>query len=105
MLRRPPTSTRTDILFPYTTLFRSHCKIVPASPSASWRTWPRKERDMPSKSPRCPLCGKPRDPEFKPFCGRGCRDRNLLNWFGEGYRVPVDQAPDGTADDDRFDEE
>ena len=59
---------------------------------------------MPSKSPRCPLCGKPRDPEYKPFCGRGCRDRDLLTWFGEGYRVPVDQAPDGTADDDRFDE-
>ena len=47
---------------------------------------------MPSKSPRCPLCGKPRDPEFKPFCSRGCRDRDLLNWFGEDYRVPVDQA-------------
>src|SRR3546814_13731860 len=24
MLRRPPSSTRTDTLFPYTTLFRSH---------------------------------------------------------------------------------
>src|SRR3546814_7601431 len=24
MIRRPPTSTRTDTLFPYTTLFRSH---------------------------------------------------------------------------------
>src|SRR3546814_1110349 len=26
MIRRPPRSTRTDTLFPYTTLFRSHCK-------------------------------------------------------------------------------
>jgi endogenous inhibitor of DNA gyrase (YacG/DUF329 family) len=43
-------------------------------------------------------------PEFKPFCSRGCRDRDLLSWFGEGYRVPVDQAPDGSAEDDRFDE-
>src|SRR3546814_15607550 len=25
MRRRPPRSTRTDTLFPYTTLFRSHC--------------------------------------------------------------------------------
>src|SRR3546814_4283385 len=25
MMRRPPRSTRTDTLFPYTTLFRSHC--------------------------------------------------------------------------------
>src|SRR3546814_2994598 len=26
MIRRPPRSTRTDTLFPYTTLFRSHCQ-------------------------------------------------------------------------------
>lgn len=59
---------------------------------------------MPSKSPHCPLCGKPRDPAFKPFCSRGCRDRDLLHWFGEDYRVPAAQPPDGTADNDRFDE-
>src|SRR3546814_1094936 len=28
MIRRPPRSTRTDTLFPYTTLFRSVLKIV-----------------------------------------------------------------------------
>src|SRR3546814_11524714 len=27
MIRRPPRSTRTDTLFPYTTLFRSHLKL------------------------------------------------------------------------------
>src|SRR3546814_9500503 len=27
MIRRPPRSTRTDTLFPYTTLFRSHCNL------------------------------------------------------------------------------
>src|SRR3546814_10986019 len=29
MIRRPPRSTRTDTLFPYTTLFRSHGVAVP----------------------------------------------------------------------------
>src|SRR3546814_5340967 len=29
MIRRPPRSTRTDTLFPYTTLFRSHLTIAP----------------------------------------------------------------------------
>src|SRR3546814_20445081 len=29
MLRRPPRSTRTDTLFPYTTLFRSRAPLVP----------------------------------------------------------------------------
>src|SRR3546814_13921666 len=28
MIRRPPRSTRTDTLFPYTTLFRSHDKAI-----------------------------------------------------------------------------
>src|SRR3546814_8158939 len=28
MIRRPPRSTRTDTLFPYTTLFRSHAGLV-----------------------------------------------------------------------------
>src|SRR3546814_8445110 len=28
MIRRPPRSTRTDTLFPYTTLFRSTCCVV-----------------------------------------------------------------------------
>src|SRR3546814_20113942 len=32
MIRRPPRSTRTDTLFPYTTLFRSTLKVEP-------RTW------------------------------------------------------------------
>src|SRR3546814_1186083 len=29
MIRRPPRSTRTDTLFPYTTLFRSHFHVEP----------------------------------------------------------------------------
>src|SRR3546814_3149582 len=28
MIRRPPRSTRTDTLFPYTTLFRSHGRLL-----------------------------------------------------------------------------
>src|SRR3546814_13026812 len=33
MIRRPPRSTRTDTLFPYTTLFRSHLPEPPVRPS------------------------------------------------------------------------
>src|SRR3546814_5023840 len=32
MIRQPPRSTRTDTLFPYTTLFRSHPAPPPAPP-------------------------------------------------------------------------
>ncbi|HVI97788.1 MAG TPA: DNA gyrase inhibitor YacG [Sphingomonas sp.] len=38
----------------------------------------------------CPICGKPVDPDYKPFCSRGCKDRDLLQWLGEGYRVPAE---------------
>lgn len=36
----------------------------------------------------CPLCGKPSSAVASPFCGPGCRDRDLLAWLGDGYRVP-----------------
>ncbi len=37
---------------------------------------------------KCPLCGKPATAAARPFCSQGCRDRDLLKWLGEGYRVP-----------------
>ena len=40
------------------------------------------------KAKRCPVCGKPETPEHAPFCSRGCKDRDLLKWLGEGYRIP-----------------
>jgi endogenous inhibitor of DNA gyrase (YacG/DUF329 family) len=45
---------------------------------------------MPRKSEAkgCPLCGKPPSQEHAPFCSRGCKDRDLLKWLGEGYRIP-----------------
>src|SRR3546814_4248825 len=36
MLRRPPRSTRTDTLFPYTTLFRSWVHFVTNSAMGNW---------------------------------------------------------------------
>jgi hypothetical protein len=59
-------------------------------------TSPRSERRK-----GCPLCGEPAAEAHAPFCSRGCRDRDLLNWLGDGYRVPgppVDEALDGGLD-------
>jgi uncharacterized protein len=42
------------------------------------------------KRDACPICGKSSVPEHQPFCSRGCRDRDLLNWLGEGYRIPAE---------------
>src|SRR3546814_6703282 len=37
MIRRPPRSTRTDTLFPYTTLFRSHRSVKIRAGASVWR--------------------------------------------------------------------
>jgi len=50
----------------------------------------------------CPLCGKPAAPIHTPFCSQGCRDRDLLNWLGDAYRVPGRPAEEnemGAIDD------
>ena len=42
----------------------------------------------PGHKQKCPVCRKPTADEFAPFCSRGCKDRDLLKWLGDGYRVP-----------------
>ena len=41
-----------------------------------------------ARSESCPVCGKPAATAHAPFCSRGCKDRDLLQWLGEGYRIP-----------------
>jgi len=36
---------------------------------------------------QCPICKKTRDADFAPFCSSRCRDRDLSQWFGDGYSV------------------
>ncbi|WP_156680817.1 DNA gyrase inhibitor YacG [Sphingomonas profundi] len=50
---------------------------------------------------RCAVCGKPAQPAFTPFCSQGCRDRDLLQWLGEGYRVPGRAFDDEDAEKPR----
>jgi hypothetical protein len=56
---------------------------------------------MPNAPKPCPLCGKPPIKEHAPFCSRGCKDRDLLRWLDEGYKIPGPQAgPQGLDSDD-----
>jgi hypothetical protein len=41
----------------------------------------------PSKA-KCPICGKPVQHEFRPFCSARCKQVDLNRWFTESYRVP-----------------
>ena len=40
------------------------------------------------KAKRCPYCRKPQHEAHAPFCSQSCKDRDLLKWLGEGYRIP-----------------
>ena len=36
----------------------------------------------------CPICAKPTDPAYRPFCSRRCADVDLARWLNESYRIP-----------------
>jgi len=49
------------------------------------------------------LCGKPPSPADTPFCSRGCKDRDLLKWLGDGYSIPGPPAHTDGLDSDETD--
>jgi hypothetical protein len=48
---------------------------------------------------KCPVCRKPADPEYRPFCSRRCADVDLQRWFTGGYVVPAVEG-EGSPDPD-----
>ncbi|MDI4238992.1 MULTISPECIES: DNA gyrase inhibitor YacG [unclassified Bradyrhizobium] len=46
--------------------------------------------EKPSKTPSrpCPICGKPAEHAFRPFCSARCRDVDLNRWLSGTYIVP-----------------
>jgi len=49
----------------------------------------------------CPICGKPTDERFKPFCSKRCADVDLHRWLSGSYAIPVteDEEEDERRDD------
>lgn len=47
----------------------------------------------------CPICDKPVSAKDAPFCSRACRDRDLLQWLSDGYRLPARDDEDGDGVD------
>ena len=39
----------------------------------------------------CPICKKPTDPNYRPFCSRRCADIDLGKWLTESYSIPVSE--------------
>src|SRR3546814_3736407 len=53
MIRRPPRSTRTDTLFPYTTLFRSIGRTITSKEIATKDSWNTYQLDGLPETPIC----------------------------------------------------
>jgi endogenous inhibitor of DNA gyrase (YacG/DUF329 family) len=51
-----------------------------------------------SAAPACPICGKPRAPQFRLFCSKRCADVDLNRWFKGVYAVPVTENEDEDGD-------
>ena len=47
-----------------------------------------------SSAPACPICGKPRLPQFRPFCSKRCADIDLNRWLSGVYAVPAKEEED-----------
>lgn len=49
----------------------------------------------------CPVCKKPVDAAYRPFCSRRCADVDLQRWFSASYVVPgADTDEEGRKGDD-----
>ncbi|HEX2654215.1 MAG TPA: DNA gyrase inhibitor YacG [Xanthobacteraceae bacterium] len=52
---------------------------------------------------RCPVCEKPADEAFRPFCSKRCSDIDLNRWLSGVYAVPAtgtDEDEEGPASTD-----
>jgi hypothetical protein len=52
---------------------------------------------------KCPICGRPAEDEFRPFCSRRCADLDLQRWLSGRYAIPtVEDEAEGEAKVDPY---
>lgn len=54
---------------------------------------------MPSSA--CPICRKPTDAAYRPFCSRRCAEVDLHRWLTGGYAIPAEEDDEPGDDGDR----
>jgi uncharacterized protein len=62
---------------------------------------PPRERN---REPVCPICGKPPDPRYPPFCSKRCADIDLHRWLTGSYVIPGQERGRSTEGGDGGDE-
>lgn len=46
----------------------------------------------------CPICDKPTDPRYRPFCCKRCADVDLNRWLSGRYAVAAREEDDPDAE-------
>lgn len=50
----------------------------------------------------CPICQRPADEKFRPFCSKRCADVDLGHWLTGSYAIPAvendDDAEEGPSE-------
>ena len=55
---------------------------------------------------KCPMCGRPAEPQFRPFCSRRCADLDLQRWLSGRYAIPAaEDAAEGDVELDPYRED
>ncbi|MEZ5911392.1 MAG: DNA gyrase inhibitor YacG [Paracoccaceae bacterium] len=50
----------------------------------------------------CPICQRPADPRYRPFCSKRCADVDLGRWLTGAYAIPAaaeEEPPEAPADE------
>ena len=42
----------------------------------------------------CPICARPTDEKYRPFCSRRCADVDLAHWIRGDYTIPAEAVDD-----------
>lgn len=41
----------------------------------------------------CPVCRKPTEKAYRPFCSKRCADVDLGRWLNGSYAIPAEEEP------------
>ncbi len=52
------------------------------------------EKSKTGSGPACPVCGRPRVAQYRPFCSSRCAQRDLGHWLNGNYRIPTNEEPE-----------
>ncbi|NBJ11590.1 DNA gyrase inhibitor YacG [Microvirga arsenatis] len=60
---------------------------------------PANENKPLASSGKCPICGKPAESQYRPFCSKRCADVDLNRWLSGGYAIPAVESEEVDEDE------